>query len=186
MFCDLVGSTALSARLDPEDMRDVIAAYHKCCASLIERDGGFVAKYMGDGVLPISAIRRRTRTTPSGRCGRARDRRGRAEPVTAAGAPLQCASASRPGSWWWATCSVPGRRGARRRRRHAEPRRAAARDRRPDSVVIAEGTRKLLGGLFELRTLARRTSRASPGGREPCGAAGESRRAASRRCTLAD
>ena len=51
MFCDLVGSTALAARLDPEDTRDVIRAYHKCCASLIERDGGFVAKYMGDGVL---------------------------------------------------------------------------------------------------------------------------------------
>ena len=51
MFCDLVGSTAMSARLDPEDMREIIAAYHQCCASLIERGGGFVAKYMGDGVL---------------------------------------------------------------------------------------------------------------------------------------
>ena len=51
MFCDLVGSTALSARLDPEDMRAILATYHKCCANLIERDGGFVAKYMGDGVL---------------------------------------------------------------------------------------------------------------------------------------
>ena len=51
MFCDLVGSTAMSARLDPEDMRGVFAAYHKCCASLIRSNGGFVAKYMGDGVL---------------------------------------------------------------------------------------------------------------------------------------
>ena len=51
MFCDLVGSTAMSARLDPEDMRGIIGAYHKCCASLIERNGGFIAKYMGDGVL---------------------------------------------------------------------------------------------------------------------------------------
>jgi hypothetical protein len=51
MFVDLVGSTALSARLDPEDMREVIAAYHKCCANLIEIGGGFVAKFMGDGVL---------------------------------------------------------------------------------------------------------------------------------------
>ena len=51
MFCDLVGSTALSARLDPEDMREVIAAYHRCCAELITKAGGFVAKYMGDGVL---------------------------------------------------------------------------------------------------------------------------------------
>ena len=51
MFCDLVGSTAMSARLDPEDMRNIIAAYHKCCATLITGSGGFVAKYMGDGVL---------------------------------------------------------------------------------------------------------------------------------------
>jgi class 3 adenylate cyclase/predicted ATPase len=51
MFCDLVGSTALSARLDPEDLRGVISAYHRCCEELIDRNGGFVAKYMGDGVL---------------------------------------------------------------------------------------------------------------------------------------
>ena len=51
MFCDLVGSTAMSARLDPEDMRGVFAAYHQCCAALIASHGGFVAKYMGDGVL---------------------------------------------------------------------------------------------------------------------------------------
>ena len=51
MFCDLVGSTALSARLDPEDMREIIGAYHRCCAEEITRAGGFVAKYMGDGVL---------------------------------------------------------------------------------------------------------------------------------------
>jgi class 3 adenylate cyclase len=51
MFCDLVGSTALSARLDPEDLRAVIGAYHRCAAAVIERSGGFVAKYMGDGVL---------------------------------------------------------------------------------------------------------------------------------------
>jgi class 3 adenylate cyclase/tetratricopeptide (TPR) repeat protein len=51
MFCDLVGSTALSARLDPEDLRAVIGAYHRCAAAAIEGTGGFVAKYMGDGVL---------------------------------------------------------------------------------------------------------------------------------------
>ena len=51
MFCDLVGSTALSARLDPEDMREIIGAYHHCCAELIEGAGRLVAKYMGDGVL---------------------------------------------------------------------------------------------------------------------------------------
>jgi class 3 adenylate cyclase len=51
MFCDLVGSTALSARLDPEDMREIIGAYHRCCAEQITKAGGFAAKYMGDGVL---------------------------------------------------------------------------------------------------------------------------------------
>ena len=51
MFSDLVGSTALSARLDPEDLREVISAYQKCVAETVQRCGGFVAKYMGDGVL---------------------------------------------------------------------------------------------------------------------------------------
>jgi class 3 adenylate cyclase/predicted ATPase len=51
MFCDLVGSTALSSRLDPEDMREIIGAYHRCCAEQITKVGGFVAKYIGDGVL---------------------------------------------------------------------------------------------------------------------------------------
>src|SRR5207244_4080704 len=47
MFCDLVGSTALSASLDPEDLRGIINVYHRCCTELVERNGGFVAKYMG-------------------------------------------------------------------------------------------------------------------------------------------
>ncbi|HEY2886164.1 MAG TPA: tyrosine-type recombinase/integrase [Rhizomicrobium sp.] len=51
MFVDLVGSTALSARLDPEDMREIVGAYHRSCAEQITKAGGFVAKYMGDGVL---------------------------------------------------------------------------------------------------------------------------------------
>jgi class 3 adenylate cyclase/tetratricopeptide (TPR) repeat protein len=51
MFCDLVGSTALSARFDPEDLREVIGAYHRCVADTVAPFAGFVAKYMGDGVL---------------------------------------------------------------------------------------------------------------------------------------
>ena len=51
MFSDLVGSTALSARMDPEDLRELIAAYHKCVAEAVRRFGGFVAQYLGDGVL---------------------------------------------------------------------------------------------------------------------------------------
>jgi class 3 adenylate cyclase len=51
MFCDLVGSTALSTQVDPEDLREVINAYHACCAERVAQQGGYVAKYMGDGVL---------------------------------------------------------------------------------------------------------------------------------------
>ena len=51
MFCDLVGSTALSTGMDPEDLRDVIASYQSRCSAAIRRYDGFVAKYMGDGIL---------------------------------------------------------------------------------------------------------------------------------------
>src|SRR5215472_5082245 len=51
MFCDLVGSTALGARLDVEDLREIIGAYQECVAAVVERYDGFVARYMGDGVL---------------------------------------------------------------------------------------------------------------------------------------
>jgi class 3 adenylate cyclase len=51
MFCDLVDSTALSTRLDPEDMRKIVAAYYRGCADVIIKAGGFIAKYLGDGVL---------------------------------------------------------------------------------------------------------------------------------------
>ena len=63
MFVDLVGSSALSSKLDPEDMRDVIRAYQNTVAGEITRFEGHVAKYMGDGVL-----RGHTKMTPSGRC----------------------------------------------------------------------------------------------------------------------
>jgi len=51
MFCDLVGSTALSTGMDPEDLRDVIASFQSRCSAAIRRYDGFVAKYMGDGIL---------------------------------------------------------------------------------------------------------------------------------------
>ena len=65
MFSDLVGSTALSARMDPEDLREVISAYQKCVAETVGRLGGFVAKYMGDGVLNLLRL-------PTGARGRRR------------------------------------------------------------------------------------------------------------------
>ena len=51
MFCDLVGSSALSTQLDPEDFREIIGAYQKICAAVVDRFGGYLARYVGDGVL---------------------------------------------------------------------------------------------------------------------------------------
>ena len=51
MFCDLVGSTPLSTRFDPEDLREIVGVYHRCVTDTVGRFGGFVAKYMGGGVL---------------------------------------------------------------------------------------------------------------------------------------
>jgi class 3 adenylate cyclase len=57
IFCDLVGSTALSAGLDPEDLRSAIGAYHKCVAETVAGVDGFLAKYRGDGLLIIRLSR---------------------------------------------------------------------------------------------------------------------------------
>src|SRR5882724_4310604 len=51
MFCDLVGSTPLAESLDPEDLREVILSYQQACARAIERFGGHIAKFLGDGML---------------------------------------------------------------------------------------------------------------------------------------
>ena len=70
MFSDLVGSTALSARMDPEDLREVISAYQKCVAETVRASAGSWRSTWATGSSSISAIRRRTRTTPSERYGR--------------------------------------------------------------------------------------------------------------------
>ncbi|OSI96669.1 adenylate/guanylate cyclase domain-containing protein [Bradyrhizobium canariense] len=98
MFSDLVGSTALSVRMDPEDLREVISAYQRCVAETVRRFGGFVAKYLGDGVLVYSVIRKRTRMTLSGLC--ARDwKRLLQLPASNRSFPCKPASAS-PRAWW--------------------------------------------------------------------------------------
>jgi hypothetical protein len=88
MFRDLVGSTALSTRHDPEDLRELIGDYHRAVAETVGRFDGFVAKYMGDGVLRHSALRPRDLTETSGLSRRARP----SPPLTSA-----CCRQRRPG-----------------------------------------------------------------------------------------
>ena len=155
MFCDLVGSTALSARLDPEDMREIIGAYHRCCATLIERSGGFVAKYMGDGVLAYFGYPQ-AHEHDAERAVRAGLAIVEAAPklVTAAGSPLHVRVGIATGLV--VVGDLIGSGEAQERGVVGETPNLAARLQaiaEPDTVVIAEGTRKLLGNLFELQDL---------------------------------
>jgi class 3 adenylate cyclase len=100
MFVDLVGSTALSAQLDPEEMREVLRAYQNTVTGEIARIDGHVAKLMGDGVLATSAGPAHTRTMPSAPCGLAWQ-----PPKWSPGSPPRPASRSRlglgsPPAWW--------------------------------------------------------------------------------------
>ena len=155
MFCDLVGSTALAARLDPEDMREIIGAYHKCCASLMERNGGFVAKYMGDGVLayfgyPLAHEHDAERAVRAGLA--IVDAAPKLK--TAAGAPLHVRVGIATGIV--VVGDLLGSGESQERGVVGDTPNLAARLQgiaAPDSVVIAEGTRKLLGELFELADL---------------------------------
>ena len=116
MFCDLVGSTALSARLDPEDLRGIIGAYQRSCTALIERNGGFVAKYMGDAVLAYFGYPRAHEHDAERAVQAGLDAcRGSAEAKDRRRAlPCRSASASPPGSSWSAISSARARRGSRR------------------------------------------------------------------------
>jgi class 3 adenylate cyclase/predicted ATPase len=155
MFCDLVGSTALSTRLDPEDLRGIIGAYHRCCAELIERNGGFVAKYMGDGVLAYFGYPQ-AHEHDAERAVRAGLAIVEAAPKleTAAGAPLQVRVGIATGIV--VVGDLLGSGEAQERGVVGDTPNLAARLQSiaaPNSVVIAEGTRKLLGDLFELADL---------------------------------
>ena len=153
VFSDLVGSTALSARMDPEDLREVISAYQKCVAHTVDRFGGFVAKYMGDGVLVyfgypqaheddaeravraglalVAAIGElKTQTTLKTRVGIATGLVVVGDLIGSGASQEQAIVGETPNL-------------AARLQSIAEP----------NAVVIAEGTRKLLGNLFELEEL---------------------------------
>ena len=151
MFCDLVGSTALSARLDPEDLRTVIGAYHRRCAAVIESAGGFVAKYMGDGVLAYFGYPRADEhdAERAVRAGLAL-----VDAVagldTAAGMPLQVRVGIATGLV--VVGDLIGQGEAQERGVVGETPNIAARLQalaEPGAVVIAPSTRRLTGGLFE-------------------------------------
>src|SRR6266568_436007 len=150
MFSDLVGSTALSARMDPEDLREVISAYQRCVAEAVRHFGGFVAKYMGDGVLVYF--------------GYPQAHEDDAERAVLAGleligvvsalmpnAPLQTRVGIATG-----LVVVGDLIGSGEAQEHGivgETPNLAARLQgiaQPNTVVIADGTRRLLGNLFEL------------------------------------
>jgi class 3 adenylate cyclase/predicted ATPase len=153
MFCDLVGSTALSGKLDPEDLRFVIAAYHKCVAETVARFDAFVAKYMGDGVLVYFGYPQ-AHEDDAERAVRA----GLAliEAVSKLGTeePLQVRVGI--GTGLVVVGDIVGSGEAQERGVVGETPNLAARLQglaAPNTVIIAEGTRRLLGNLFELEEL---------------------------------
>ncbi len=155
MFCDLVGSTALSARLDPEDLRAVIGAYHRCAAAVIERSGGFVAKYMGDGVLAYFGYPRADEHDAE-RAVRAGLQLVEAVAGldTAAGAPLQVRVGI--GTGLVVVGDLIGEGAAQEQAVVGETPNLAARLQAlaaPGTVVIGPSTQRLTGGLFEYADL---------------------------------
>jgi class 3 adenylate cyclase len=155
LFCDLVGSTELSSRLDPEDLRSLMRRYHDCCATVVERWHGHVAKFLGDGVLAYF--------------GYPRMREDDAERAVRAGLALVQAVAKLepwPGVRLQARVGIAtglavvgdliGEGAAREEAVVGETPNLAARLQtlaEPGTVIIAPGTRKLVGAFFEFADL---------------------------------
>jgi class 3 adenylate cyclase len=149
MFCDLVGSTALSARLDPEDMRELIGGYQHRCTEVIIKAGGFVAKYMGDGVLAYFGYPH-AHEDDAERAIRAG--------LELVGAVNSLASRCRIGiaTGLVVVGDLIGAGEARERGIVGETPNLAARLQavaESDQVVIADSTRRLIGDLFDLEGL---------------------------------
>jgi class 3 adenylate cyclase len=153
MFSDLVGSTALSARMDPEDLREVISAYQTCVAETVQRFGGFVAKYMGDGVLvyfgyPQAHEDDAERAVKAG-----------LELIQAvSGLKAKAALQTRVGiaTGLVVVGDLIGSGGAQEQAVIGETPNLTARlqgTAEPNTVLIAESTRRLLGNLFDLQDL---------------------------------
>jgi class 3 adenylate cyclase/tetratricopeptide (TPR) repeat protein len=156
LFSDLVGSTALSACMDPEDLREVISAYQKCVAEAVRRFGGFVAKFLGDGVLVYFGYPEAHEDDAE------RAVRAGLELIAAVKALKTPASLqSRVGiaTGLVVVGDLIGSGSAQERAIVGETPNLAARLQGiagPNTVVIAEATRKLLGNLFELKDLGAR------------------------------
>jgi len=154
MFCDLVGSTALASRLDPEDMRDVIRAYHECIAETIGQYDGLVGRYMGDGALVYFGYPQ-AHEDDGERAVRAGlgliDAVGRLDIKSA---KLQARVGIATGLV--VVGDLIGEGSAQEQSVVGETPNLAARLQalaEPDTIVIAAGTRRLVGDLFEYRDL---------------------------------
>ena len=153
MFSDLVGSTALSTRMDPEDLREVISAYQKCVADTVQRFGGFVAKYMGDGVLIYFGYPQAHEDDAE------RAVRAGLELVSAVGAlKTHVGLQTRVGiaTGLVVVGDLIGSGASQEQAIVGETPNLAARLQgiaEPSSVFLAESTRKLVGNLFELEDL---------------------------------
>ena len=155
LFCDLVGSTELSARLDPEDMGELIRGYQRRCAEAVERWGGHVAKYMGDGVLAYFGWPRahEDEAERAVRAGLALTG-AVADLATPAGDPLAARVGIATGLVM--VGELIGEGAAKEQTVVGETPNLAARLQAlaaPGSVVISQATRRLVGGLFELTDL---------------------------------
>ncbi|HEX2727480.1 MAG TPA: AAA family ATPase, partial [Beijerinckiaceae bacterium] len=156
MFSDLVGSTALSGRMDPEDLRDVLSAYRRCVTDVVNRYGGYVAKYLGDGALVYFGYPQ-AREDDAERAVRAGLELIAAVATLASGdrdVPLQ----SRVGiaTGLVIVGDLIGSGEAQERGIVGETPNLSARLQtiaEPDMVVIADDTRRLVGDLFELEDL---------------------------------
>jgi class 3 adenylate cyclase/tetratricopeptide (TPR) repeat protein len=149
LFSDLVGSTALSTRLDPEDLRDIVRAYQEACASEVTRWDGFIARYMGDGVLVYFGWPR-AHEDDAERAVRA------GLGIVAAAAPLGISVRVGIATGISVVGDLVGAGSAQEQAALGETPNLAARLEAlaaPDTVVISEATRGLLGGLFETEDL---------------------------------
>ena len=156
LFSDLVGSTALSARMDPEDLREVIAAYHKCAAETVRRFGGFVSQYLGDGVLVYFGYPQ-AHEDDAERAVWAGLQLIEAVAGLKTGASLQARIGIATGLVVVGDMTDAG--GSWERGIIGETPNLAARlqgSAEPNQVIIAESSRQLLGDLFELRHLGAR------------------------------